>query len=332
MVFEWPTFIEQGPQHAKQETPSVAGGERAIAVQLLAASEGLISTATAMKHVGFKSPERDETRKKKEGRKAQKIKFRVDPLRHTVASPARASTPHQLVMEPDELSKGHSVSSLSATPSNSPSAGATPAPPTEEQNVLIRQLEAACDAKPPPRKHGRLSAQNLQPKRAGMNSVELEKHFNASILPLDPDIEDMPLKRVIAKLDSGPSRMNVQMLAHLRLRGLHVVPGLPNSTGKTQETVQNCGPFMGCYRTNLHTPSGERFEVKKNVNVTDLPFLAFGGKDTETGIKLFDAFNKSFSATNCLSAWPKCGDVPLARTPMEDKGMRHELVLNEISL
>jgi len=62
--------------------------------------------------------------------------------------------------------------------------------------------------------------------------------------------------------------------------------------------------------------------------VTDLPFLVFGGKDPETGVKLFDAFNKSFSATNCLSAWRKCGAVPLTRAPMEDKGIRHELVLN----
>jgi len=92
-------------------------------------------------------------------------------------------------------------------------------------------------------------------EKAGMNSVELEKYSNGSILPLCPDIEDRPLKRVIAKLDSGPSRMNVQMLAHLRLRGLFVVPGLPNSSGKTQETDQIYGSFKGCHRTNLHTLS-----------------------------------------------------------------------------
>jgi len=122
--------------------------------------------------------------------------------------------------------------------------------------------------------------------------------------------------------------MKVQMLAHLRLRGLHVVSGLPNSAGKTQETDQNYGPFKGHYQTNLHTLSGELFEVKKNINVTDLPFLVFGGKDPETGVELFDAFNKPFSAANCLSAWRKCGVVPLTRAPMEDKGMQHELVLN----
>jgi len=70
------------------------------------------------------------------------------------------------------------------------------------------------------------------------------------------DIEDRPLKRAIAKLDSGPGRMNIDMLAHLRIRGLCIAPGLPNSTGKTQETDQNCGPFKGGYRNNPHRLAG----------------------------------------------------------------------------
>ena len=165
-------------------------------------------------------------------------------------------------------------------------------------------------------------------EKAGMNSVELDKYFKNSILPLYPDIEDIPGKRVIAKLDSGPGRMNLQMLAHLRIRGLYVVPGLPNSTGKTQETDQNYGPFKGAYRNNLHELARARFEAKKVINITDLPFLVFGGRDPETDIEMEDAFSRSFSKENCLSAWKKCGSVPLTRSPMEDKDIRHELVVN----
>ena len=165
-------------------------------------------------------------------------------------------------------------------------------------------------------------------EKAGMNSVELEKYFKGSILPLYPDIEDVPGKRVIAKVDSGPGRMNLQMLAHLRIRGLYVVPGLPNSTGKTQETDQNYGPFKGGYRNNLHNLASARFEKKKAINITDLPFLVFGGIDPETSIELDDAFSRSFSKANCLSAWRKCGTVPLTRSPLDDKEIRHELVLN----
>jgi len=165
--------------------------------------------------------------------------------------------------------------------------------------------------------------------KAGMNSVELDKYFKGSILPLYPDIEDVPLKRVIVKVDSGPGRMNVDMLAHLRIRGLYVVPGLPNTTGKTQETDQNYGPFKGDYRNNLGALASLRFEKKKPINVNDLPLIVFGGKDPDTGLELTDAFNKSFSKENCLSAWRKCGAVPLTRSPMDDRTIRHEVVMND---
>jgi len=166
-------------------------------------------------------------------------------------------------------------------------------------------------------------------EKAGMNSVELDKYFCGDILPLYPGIEDRPLKRVTAKLDSGPGRMNVDMLAHLRIRGLHIVPGLPNSTGKTQETDQNYGPFKGGYRNNLHRLAGARFEANKTIVMSDLPLLVFGGIDPATDIELHDVFNETFSIENCLSAWKKCGAVPLTQAPMNEKEIRHELVLND---
>jgi len=165
--------------------------------------------------------------------------------------------------------------------------------------------------------------------KAGMNSVELDKYFKGSILPLYPDIEDVPLKRVIAKVDSGPGRMNIEMLAYVQIRGLYIVPGLLNTTGKTQETDQNYGPFKGHYRNNLHLLASERFAQKKPINVNDLPLLVFGGTDPETGVELEDTFNKSFSEENCLSAWRKCGAVPLTRSPMNDTSIRHEVVIND---
>jgi hypothetical protein len=54
--------------------------------------------------------------------------------------------------------------------------------------------------------------------RAGMNAIELEKYVKNSILPLYPDIQDYPGKRVLLKLDSGLGRLNVEMLADLRLQ------------------------------------------------------------------------------------------------------------------
>jgi len=54
----------------KKKPPLSLEEKERIAAQLLAAPEGLISAATAMKCVGLKSPERDETRKKRVYRKA----------------------------------------------------------------------------------------------------------------------------------------------------------------------------------------------------------------------------------------------------------------------
>ena len=94
-----------------------------------------------------------------------------------------------------------------------------------------------------------------------------------AILPLCPDIADVRGKRVIMKVDSGPGRMNLEMLASLRLQGLYLVPGVPNATGKTQETNHNYGPFKGTFRANIRTLSQTRFDNRLPIRVTDIPLL-----------------------------------------------------------
>ena len=37
-------------------------------------------------------------------------------------------------------------------------------------------------------------------EKAGMNATELEKYFATAIVPLFPDVEDTPLKRVLVKI------------------------------------------------------------------------------------------------------------------------------------
>jgi len=165
--------------------------------------------------------------------------------------------------------------------------------------------------------------------KAGMNAEELEKYFYKTILPLFPDLEDVPRKRVIVKVDSGPGRMHLPMLASLRLKGLYVVPGLPNSTGKTQETDQNYGPFKTYYRGNLADLAQARFEKKKTIHVNDLPLIVFGGKDPATGIHLKNAFEGAFNREQCLSAWRKCGNVPLTMSVLNHPDIRHEVIMRD---
>jgi hypothetical protein len=162
-------------------------------------------------------------------------------------------------------------------------------------------------------------------ERAGMNAVELEKYLKNSILPLYPDIQDYPGKRVLLKLDSGPGRLNVEMLADLRLQGLYIVPGVPNTTAKTQETDQNYGLYKSVVRENLRNLSQCRFDLRLTLRITDLPLLVFGGECPCTGLKLRDAFSEAFSIARNLSCWRKCGAVPLTMAPIHSGEIRHQV-------
>ena len=165
-------------------------------------------------------------------------------------------------------------------------------------------------------------------ERAGMNAEELNKYFHCNILPLYPDIEDKPLKRVIAKVDSGPGRMDVGMLAALKLKGFYLTPGVPNTTSVTQETDQNYGPFKTYYRSNLNALAEARFAKKLALGVNDLGLLVFGGTDPQTKVELQASFDLAFSPRICLSSWNKCGAVPLTRAALNSNKVRHEVIMN----
>ena len=72
--------------------------------------------------------------------------------------------------------------------------------------------------------------------KAGMDSIEFAKYIFSTILPLFPDSEDTPGKRVAIIVDSGPGRVNSSMLAQIRIRGFYLIPGVPNTTHVTQVT------------------------------------------------------------------------------------------------
>jgi hypothetical protein len=169
-------------------------------------------------------------------------------------------------------------------------------------------------------------------ERAGMNAVELDKYIKNSILPLYPDIQDYPGKRVLLKLDSGPGRLNVEMLADLRLQGLYIVPGVPNTTAKTQETDQNYGLYKSVVRDNLRRLSQCRFDVRLTLQITDLPLIVFGGECPKTGLELRDAFSEAFSIVRNLACWRKCGAVPLTMAPIHSGEIRHEVPVGEAAL
>jgi len=145
------------------------------------------------------------------------------------------------------------------------------------------------------------------------------------MFPLYLDMADVPGKRVLMKVDSGPGRMNTEMLAELRLKGMYLMPGVPNTTQVTQETDQSYGQYKSIYRRNLRLLSQRRQPWKKPVVLTDLAILVFGGVDRVTGSKVENTFKKAFSKEKNLSCWRICGAVPLTRSPLSNPNVRQEV-------
>jgi hypothetical protein len=166
-------------------------------------------------------------------------------------------------------------------------------------------------------------------EKACMNSKELHKCFLKAVLPLYPDIQDIPRKQVICKVDSGPGRMNPKMLAELKLRGFYLFPGVPNTTSVTQETDQNYGPFKTYYRKNLEQLSQEQFLENKSLHINDLPLIVFGREAAPGKESMVDAFAKAFSREVCLSAWKQCASVPLTLQALSSDKARHEIMLDK---
>ena len=165
-------------------------------------------------------------------------------------------------------------------------------------------------------------------EKGGMDDAELAKYLFNSIVPLYPDAEDKPGKRVLIKVDCGPGRKNIEMLAELRARGFYLYPGVPNTTSVTQETDQNYGPFKTTFRKNLDNLVSQRKLEKKSTTIQShlIGLLVFGGVDPETNIECCsNAFEDAFNKKKCLDAWKKVGAAPLTRACLDSKKVRHEL-------
>ena len=87
--------------------------------------------------------------------------------------------------------------------------------------------------------------------KAGMDAVEFSKYLQTSVMPLYPDAQDTPRKRVLIIVDSGPGRLDLDMLATLRASAFYLMVGVPNTTHVNQATYRNYGPFKTIYIINL---------------------------------------------------------------------------------
>ena len=167
-------------------------------------------------------------------------------------------------------------------------------------------------------------------EKGGMDAEEFEKYVMGCLVPLYPDALDVPGKRVMLKVDSGPGRLGETLLAKLRLRGMYMYPGVPNSTAVSQETDRNYGPFKTQFWKNLDELTQSRIE--NHIPVSFPPWLVglvvFGGIDPDSPIDFkleVDAYDFGFSQEKCLGAWRAIGAAPISRACLDDPKVRREL-------
>jgi hypothetical protein len=89
-------------------------------------------------------------------------------------------------------------------------------------------------------------------EKGGMNNKEFARYIDNSIAPLIPDLEDMPGKCILLKVDSSHGCNWQDLLNKCLFRGIYIYPGLPNSTSMQQEMYINFyGQFKGVVWRNL---------------------------------------------------------------------------------
>ncbi|KAL7431790.1 hypothetical protein ACHAXH_004909 [Discostella pseudostelligera] len=98
-------------------------------------------------------------------------------------------------------------------------------------------------------------------------------------MPLHPDAAPGKGKWVILKCDSGPGRLNLDLLANLHTSGFILFHG-------------NYGPFKTHYCKNLDVVVDERIKQKKSTTLLpwQVGLIVFGGVDPETNIVMKSAF------------------------------------------
>ncbi len=163
-----------------------------------------------------------------------------------------------------------------------------------------------------------------QNEKVGMDKVEFSKYLLNCIVPLFPHAKDKAGHPVLLKVDSGPGRMNLLLLAKLRMLGFVLYPCIPNTTHVTQETDQLYGAFKTQFLRNLELIVDERLTGKKSLSLqpkfVGLPL--FGGVDRETKFNIeLGAFQKAFVPLKCLLSWKTVG----AATP---EGVTHACLDN----
>ncbi len=102
-------------------------------------------------------------------------------------------------------------------------------------------------------------------EKGRMDYKKITKYMWYSIAPLFPDALNQPGTCILLKVNSGPGRMNLQLLTSLKLLGIVLYPCIPNKTHVMQETDRLYGPFTTQLWKNLDLIVEGRLENNKSL-------------------------------------------------------------------
>lgn len=145
-----------------------------------------------------------------------------------------------------------------------------------------------------------------------MDDEEFYKYVMTGIVTLYPHAAPEHGRWVVLKLDSGPGRLNNDLLARLRFLGFLIFPGVPNTTAVSQETDWNYSAFKTQFLTNLALALDEK--MKQNEPLTFAPWMVpwfvYGGFNPDLKFTLVgSAYQEGFSRKACRRAWEIVGAV-----------------------
>ena len=144
-------------------------------------------------------------------------------------------------------------------------------------------------------------------------------------MPLYPDAQDTPRKRVLIIVDSGPGRIDLDMLETLRARGFYLMAGVPNTTHVNQATYRNYGPFKTIYIINLKETTRQSQASHNTIKVNGTPLLVFGCG----GYGLRNTFEETFGVSNNIAVWKEIGINTFNRNCLKDNKVKHEILILE---
>jgi hypothetical protein len=151
-------------------------------------------------------------------------------------------------------------------------------------------------------------------EKGGMNDEEFDKYIDNSIVPLYPDLEDMPGKRVLLKVDSGLGRNGRDLLNKARFQGVYLFPGLPNATSVQQETDINYGPFNSVIRSNLKNIATACFLAQKSMKLRPFTFglIIYSVVCPISNVVCENAVDSAFNVKLNLHSWAEVGAPSLS--------------------